>query len=135
MKEFLEKLKLVLSQLERANGEIFLFALFLRDNPLDLWDLVVAGPWLKSEDLEALKTVCAEVQECLTGNEIIKLSHVVILNQNDPTVTYLREIYNVSSGQTEEIANCEDLSDHLNFTIKKAYLLRCISIEDELISK
>jgi hypothetical protein len=130
MKEFLEKLKIALNELEEEHGEMFLFALFQRDNPLDLWDLVVAAPWLRFEDLDSLQIVCSSVQDSLRGKEILKLSHVVILDQDDPTVVYLRENYDVPNGRPEEVIGCEELSERLDFIIKRAYLLRCRKIEN-----
>ncbi len=128
MKEFLEKLRASLNQLENEHGEIVLFALFQRDNPLELWDLIVSASWLHAYNLESLQTVCSSIQEILTGNEILKISHVVILNCEDPTVVYLRENYNVSNGHPEEMIDCEELSDRLGFTIKRGRLLRCRKI-------
>ena len=132
MKEFLEKLKGALQRLEGEQGEILLFALFQRDenNPLDLWDLVVAAPWVQSGDLNSLQVVCSIVQESLKGKEILKLSHVVILDHDDPTVLFLRENYDVPNGHPEELIDCESLSERLNFTIKRAYLLRCRKSEN-----
>jgi len=91
-----------LAELEEKHGEITLFALFLRDHPLKRWDLIVAAPWLRYGDLDLLKTVCDIVQAQISYKEISKLSRVVILNHDDPTVVYLRENYDVPSGNPAE---------------------------------
>lgn len=126
MKKILDKLKLILTELEKEHGLVLVFALFLREDSLARWDLVVAAPWLDSGDAESYKIVATKVQNLLTSDEIIQLSRVVILDADDPVVTFLQDSYNVPNGTFKEIENCEPFSQRFNFTIRRAYLLRCI---------
>lgn len=132
MRDFYQKLHLALTQLENEHDEISLFAIFLRDNSLDLWDLIVSAQWLNSSDLNSLKIVCSKIQDSLKGSEILKLSHVVILDIDDPTVIFLRENYEVLHGHPGKLIDPEILSERLNFTIKRAYLLRCLNLSSDL---
>ncbi len=126
MKVILEKLKSVLHKLEKEQGRILVFALFLREDSPARWDLVVAAPWLDSGDVESYKIVATKVQHLLNSDEIIQLSRVVILDADDSVVSFLQDAYNMPNGTFKEIENCDPLSQRFNFTIRRAYLLRCI---------
>ena len=115
-----------LHELETEHGEISICALFQREHPLELWDLVVAAKWLRSAELDSLKIICSKIQEGLKEKQILKLSHVEILDYDDPVVSYLRENYEVLKGRSEQAIDCNELSERLHFTINRAYLLRCL---------
>ncbi len=126
MKKILDKLKLVLLELEKERGQILVFAFFLREDYPARWDLVVAAPWLDSGNVESYKVVATKVQNLLSSSEIIQLSRVVILDADDPGVAFLQNSYSVPNGTSKEIENCEPFSRRFNFTIRRAYLLRCV---------
>jgi hypothetical protein len=129
MKDILDKLKLALSDLEEKHGRILVFILFLRGDSPDRWDLVVAAPWLDSGSVESYKIVATKVQNTLSSKEIVQLSRVVILDADDPAVQFLQDSYTVSNGAIKDIENCEPFSQRFNFTIRRAYLLRCIRLK------
>ncbi len=126
MKEILDKLKLLLLELEKEKGPILVFALFLRGDSPDRWDLVVSAPWLDSGNVDSYKTVAIKVQNALSAEEIVQLSRVVILDVDDPVVSFLQDSYSVPNGTFKDVENCEPFSQRFNFTIRRAYLLRCI---------
>ena len=55
MKAFAEKLVPVERQIAAEKGAFLLFALFLREDAPDVWDLVVAAPWIEANKSEALR--------------------------------------------------------------------------------
>lgn len=126
MKEILDKLKLLLLELEKEQGPVLIFALFLRGDSPDRWDLVVSAPWLDSGDVDSYKIVATKVQNRLKAEEIVQLSRVVVLDVDDPAVAFLQDSYNVPNGTFKDVENCEPLSQRFSFTIRRAFLLRCI---------
>ena len=107
-------------------GRVLLFALFLRGDSPARWDLLAAAPWLDSGNVKSYKIVATKVQDLLSVDEIIQLSRVVILDADDPVVSFLQDSYDVPNGTFKDVENCEPLSQRFNFTIRRAYLLRCI---------
>ena len=126
MKKTLDKLKSILCELEKEHGQVLVFVLFLRGESPARWDLVIAAPWLDSGNAKSYHLVAKKVQNLLSSEEIIQLSRVVILDADDPVVAFLQDSYSVPNGTFKNIENCEPFSQRFNFTIRKAYLLRCI---------
>ncbi len=128
MKEILDKLKLVVQALEKEHGSIWLFALFLREDSLEKWDIVVSAPWLSSSEKEAYKMVVSKIQAALSASELLQFSRVVILDKTDPVVAFLQEVCPLTNGGFKESPkdfSVEPFSQKFGFVIKKAYTLRC----------
>lgn len=128
MKYILEKLKALVLELEKEKGPILVFALFLREDPLEKWDIVVSAPWLNSNDMKSYKTLASKIQGVLSSQELVQLARIVILDVNDPVVSFLQESETVTNGHYGEVSG-ESFSERFGFTIKRAYLLRCQKIE------
>lgn len=126
MKEILEKLKLTLKSLEEEQGPVLLFALFLREDALGKWDLLIAAPWLDRRVLASYETVSKATQKYLDTKELVKISRIVILEADDPAVAFLQDLRSVPNGTFIEVQNCEPLSDKFGFTIQRAFILRCV---------
>lgn len=124
MNAILEKLKTVLIALEKEHGLIHVFALFLRSDPFEKWDIVVAAPWLNPCEMSSYKTVSERIQKILTPEELTQLARIVILNDNDPVVSFLQNSISVTNGHFGEVSG-DAFTEKFGFTIKKAYLLRC----------
>ncbi len=128
MKEILEKLKSVVQFLEEKNGAIVLFALFLREDSLEKWDVVASASWLSSADKNAYSKVISKIQVALSTEELLQLSRIVILDNTDPVVSFLQEACTLTNGGVKESPkdfSIEPLSEKFGFIIKKAYILRC----------
>lgn len=128
MKEIVEKLKSVVQVLEKEKGPIHLFILFLREEALEKWDIVISAPWLHSSEMDAYETVVSHIQKVLSSGELLQFSRVVILDDDDPVVSFLQETCPLTNGGYKESPkdfSVEPFSDRFGFTIKKAYLLRC----------
>lgn len=124
MKILLEKTKAVVLSLEKVHGSILVFALFLRAEPFEQWDVVVSAPWLNPNDLSSYKIVNAELQVKLSPEELLQIARIVILDVKDPTVSFLQDTMSVTNGHFGEVTG-EIFTEKFGFTIKKAYLLRC----------
>lgn len=128
MKEILDKLKSVVQALEKEHGSILFFALFLREDAFEKWDIVVAAPWLNSSERNSYKIVVSKIQEVIGPSEMVQFSRVVVLDQTDPALSFLQEVCPLTNGGFKESPkdfSVEPLSDKFPFSIKKAYILRC----------
>jgi hypothetical protein len=63
----------------------------LREDSLEKWDIVVAAPWLQSNDKKAYALVIAQIQSALTTPELVQFSRVVVLDDTDPVVSFFSE--------------------------------------------
>ncbi len=124
MKSILEKLKQIIQSLEDKHGPILIFALFLREDPLEKWDIVVAASWLSASDMNSYKIIASKIQETLNSVELIELARIVILDRDDHVLSFFQDNFSVTNGHYEEVSG-DQFSTRFGFTIKRAYLLRC----------
>jgi hypothetical protein len=127
MKEILEKIKSIVVALEKEHGPILIFALFLREDPLEMWDIVVSASWLSPGDMNAYNTIIDKFQGVLTEADLMQFSRVVILEDNDPVVSFLQDSCTITNGHIETFSG-DVFSEKFKFTIKSAYVLRCQKI-------
>jgi len=128
MKEILDKLKTVVQSLERNYGTVSLFALFLREDSLKKWDILVSAVWLSSSEKSSYERIISEVQAILASTDLLQFSRVVILDHTDPVVSFLQEVCPLTNGGFKESPkdfSLDALSSKFGFVIEKAYLLRC----------
>ncbi len=124
MKKILEKLKSVVVDLEHDRGSFLVFALFVREDDPERWDIVVSASWLRSDRIEAYKILAKKIQESLTEAEWLRFSRIVILDQCDPVVLFLQSAFSIKNGLVEMVRG-NLFSGRFKFSIKHAYLLRC----------
>lgn len=118
------KFKPIVVKLEEEHGPIMIFALFLREDPLGQWDVVVSAPWLDPNNKSSYDTVASKIQKSLNNSELVQISRIVLLETTDPVVSFLQDKLSITNGGVEEFSG-EVLSERFGFTIKKAYVLRC----------
>ena len=87
-------------QLEREiasdRGGFWLFALFLREDAPDRWDLVVSAPWTYADRKAALQFLAQRLQAHLEPEELIGLSRIVLVDASNPG---LDAIYRATRGE------------------------------------
>ncbi len=101
MKDLLGKFVELERNLSQERGEFSLFALFLREDASDKWDLIIATPWIEADRKEALAYITAEIQQLFNSEELASLSRVVLVNQSNPAVEAMNQAINCQHGQTE----------------------------------
>src|SRR3972149_4648130 len=65
MKKFIEKIAILEQSISAEKGDFVLFALFLREDAQDKWDLVVSAPWLEVNKKESLSYLTNELRSHL----------------------------------------------------------------------
>lgn len=73
--------------------------------------------------MQSYKTISEKLQKSLSDAELFQVSRIVILDQDDPVVSYLLGLETISNGGFKEL-RADELSEKFKFTIKRAYLLR-----------
>lgn len=64
-----------------ANGEFALFALFLREEGLGQWDVVVAAPWIEQRDRYAvLEELSKRLVDKIGAEAMLNISKIVIVD-------------------------------------------------------
>jgi hypothetical protein len=101
MKDIAEKLKEKEEEMSREKGRFLLFALFLREDAPDLWDLVVAAPWIKRDKAQALSYIASKVREALGPEQLTKLSRIVLIDEENPALDALQPTLHVEHGMLE----------------------------------
>lgn len=101
MNDFVKHIQKVERSLSSEKGEFNLFALFLRENSLDKWDLLIAAPWVEKNKSDALKRISKEIQQNLSKKEMLKLSRLVIIDKNNPALSTFQRAIDMEHGDAE----------------------------------
>jgi len=119
MKELLDRFVGIERTLSQENGEFALFALFLREDAADKWDLLVAAPWIKADRKTALSLVTGKIQETFAPQELSLLSRVVLVELANPAVEALNQAVRIQHGPAAEVRD----SNFFGLQIKHAYII------------
>lgn len=118
MKKIIEKLKQKEIEISKNKGGFNLFALFLREDSPNKWDLLVAAPWIEKNKNNALKYIASIIQKTLNQEELLKISRIIIIDLNNKTLSAIQRAVRVEHG-TAEIVN----SSFFGLSIRHAYLI------------
>jgi len=87
----------------RQRGDFSLFALFLREDAPDRWDLLVAAPWASENRNETVEYLVNEIKAHphLGPQELINLSRIVVVDPQNPEVQEFTKAFPVEHGRLE----------------------------------
>jgi hypothetical protein len=118
MKKLVEKLIEGEMSMSQKKGTFHLFALFLREDSPDKWDLVVAAPWIDKDKEAALKYIAQNIQKSLEKDELLKISRIVMIDEGNPALSALQRAFRTEHSLTE-IKN----SNFFGLQIKHAFII------------
>ena len=118
MKEQIEKFQKVEKNLSESKGQFELFALFLREDSPDKWDLLISADWARANKKNSINTIIEEIRKELTDHELLMLSRIIILDKDDAALKAIHQVMRVEHGLAE-ISN----SNFFGLSIKHAYLI------------
>lgn len=124
MKELLEKFVDLERSLSEEKGDFALFALFLREDAVDKWDLILAAPWIEEDRKAALSEITKRIQGSFETEELSTLSRIVLVDLTNPAVEAVNRAVRIQHGQAE-VAN----STFFGLQIKHAYIISSERIE------
>ncbi|MCL5280411.1 MAG: hypothetical protein M1376_10950 [Planctomycetes bacterium] len=118
MNEIIEKLVQVEREMATEKGRLLVFALFLREDAPDLWDVIVAAPWVTPDKSGSLQYISSKLSSALAPDELTKLSRIVLIEPDSPALSALQKAVHVEHG-TAEIRD----GNFFGLPIKHAYLI------------
>ena len=98
LKENFTKLE---AEVSAEKGDFALFALFLREDVTDRWDLMISAPWASANSDVALDYLVNKIKKDFGPAELIRLSRVVFVDPNDAAVRNLQRAFQVKHGAVE----------------------------------
>jgi hypothetical protein len=118
MKEILEKLVSIEKEISREKGNFSLFALFLREDSEDKWDLVVSAPWLKKNKKKAYEYLASIIKNNFQVDELTIISRIVLLDKGNPVLDSINNAISAEHSQVE-VKDC----NFFGLQIKHAYII------------
>jgi hypothetical protein len=92
-------------QVERSlsaeKGAFSLFALFLREESVEKWDLVISAPWIETDKEDALNLISSKVREALNLSELLAVSRIVLVEPTSPAVVAINRAFAVDHSSVE----------------------------------
>lgn len=101
MKETIDKFREIESSLSEEKGEFNLFALFLREDSANKWDLLVSAEWIEGNKSESLQIISQKIQEHLEKKELVNLSRIVLIEDDNPALEAFHRAISVEHGSAE----------------------------------
>ncbi len=103
MKESVAKFREIELLMSTEKGAFNLFALFLREDSPNKWDLVVSAPWIKAHDKENYDYFAKHLRSKLLPEELISISRVALLDEDNPELEKLYRAFSIEHGSFEVI--------------------------------
>ena len=89
------------SDVSAAKGDFALFALFLREDVPDRWDLMISAPWASKDQKGALDYLISRIKSDLGSDDLTQLSRIVFIDPKDISVQNLNQAIHVEHGAVE----------------------------------
>jgi hypothetical protein len=86
MIEYLRGLEETAKTVEASRGPFTLFGLFMREDSLGTWDLVVSAPWLEEGKLKALGELVGILASKIGQEGVLAFSRIVTLDRDEPVL-------------------------------------------------
>lgn len=118
MKELVDKLSAIERETSLEKGDYNLFALFLREDSPNKWDILVSANWIDENKEKALKYLAQKIQTEFTSEELVQIARIVIIDGGNPALPALQQAINTEHG-TAEIRD----SNFFGLQIKHAFLI------------
>lgn len=91
MKDIATKLRDIEKKMSEKKGAFNLFALFMREDAENKWDLLVSSKWISKNKPESLKYIASNVQDALTQKELVKISRIVIIDNDNSALDAIHQ--------------------------------------------
>ena len=88
-------------ELSEEYGPFNLFALFLREDSADKWDILVASNWLRQNKQKSISLIAKKLQEKLDKEELINISRIALIEDNNPALDAFQRTINIEHGNAE----------------------------------
>lgn len=89
------------SGIARERGAFVLFALFMREDAPDRWDLIVSAPWIGSDTRNAVEYLVNQIKSRLDEQDLTSLSRIVVVDPLDAAVQAFNRAVQIEHGGVE----------------------------------
>lgn len=121
MRQLVDKLISLEKKIAAERGEFSLFALFLREDAENKWDLVAAAPWLNADSMQDINYIANKLKAYMEDSELLSISRIVLLELNDHIVQIINKYCRVTRGGSLELNDSQLFNIALPF--KYAYII------------
>ncbi len=118
MNELIQKMLKIEKFLARKKGDFKLFALFLREGSPGKWDVLVSAKWIDANKKQALKVITEQLTTKLNKDELISLSRIVVINNDNEEIPAIKKFIPVEN----PVAEIHD-KNFFGLDIKQAFLM------------
>ena len=88
-------------ELSEKYGPFNLFALFLRENSPNKWDILVASDWVENDKQKSMRLIVKKLIEKLDTKELIDISKVAIIEESNPALASFQSAISIEHGVVE----------------------------------
>ena len=99
--ELVQRFAQLESQIAQEKGDFALFALFMREEVPDRWDLMVSASWVGGDNSAAVDYLVAQIKSKLGDGDLVSLSRIVVIDPEDAAVQKLNRAVHVEHGNVE----------------------------------
>ena len=99
--ELSEKFRDLESRIAEDKGGFALFALFMREDVPDRWDLIVSAPWVGTNKREAVDYFVEQIKSRLGEQDLTSLARIVVVDPEDAAVKSLNRAVQIEHGGVE----------------------------------
>ncbi|MBL7118151.1 MAG: hypothetical protein ISS94_05145 [Candidatus Syntrophoarchaeum sp.] len=117
MKSLVDKFRTIEKTISEEKGSFVLFALFVREEAQDKWDLVLSANWFADEKRKILDYLVEKIKDEL-AQDITEISRIILLRPSDQFVKTVNSIINIEHGDAEVVDSRFD-----EYNIKHAYII------------
>ena len=113
-----EKFTRLEAEIAQEKGDFTLFALFMREDVPDRWDLIVSAPWVGEDKRGAVDYLVGQIKSRLDAGVLTHLSRIVPVDPQDAAVQDLNRAIQVEHGNVEV-----NDSNFFGLAIKRAHII------------
>jgi len=96
-----KKFQRAMRDIAAKKGPFTLFALFLRENAVIGWDLVVSSSWLEAASLKRLTEFTKLLKAVVGAKQLLELAQVVPIDKDDPALRAVLSRVQIDDGLVE----------------------------------
>ena len=99
--ELSDKFRDLESRIAEEKGAFVLFALFMREDAPDRWDLIVSASWVASDKRDAVDYFVNQIKSRLGEQDLTSLSRIIVVDPQDDAVQALNRAVQIEHGGVE----------------------------------
>jgi hypothetical protein len=118
MTELTEKFAELESQLAEERGGFAFFALVMREDAPDRWDLIVSAPWAGDDKRSVVDYFVGQIKSRIGERGLTSLSRIIVIDSEDAAVQSLNRAFQIEHGKVK----VRD-SNFFGLPVKHAYII------------